>query len=296
MARVVATQRPSPLSRVILACAWFSMVTCCNDAGGYKEPPPDSHPPATKSDRSPQPGATRQTTAPAETTPEPPTGMRYVPRTQFFMGIKPGSHGMEPGREETAGPLFVDAHEVTVGDYRACVERGLCKRPPTGPGCNFPDAARDRHPINCVDWYEASRFCESNQKRLPTAPEWQLAARGTDGRIYPWGDQPPSNQLCWQGRPGALRARTCEVGSVGSSASPYGLLDLAGNVAEWTNTDQSGVPSGRALVVQGGGYVLDPMEDSEWRSVRVDFPTAYPPSHRSSDVGFRCARDAVTRR
>ena len=109
-----------------------------------------------------------------------------------------------PAHNVTLSPYCMDTFEVTTGDYLTCSDRGECKRAGTSndwggiteqehktydPLCNVRDpSTREHHPINCVDWEMASIYCKAHDKRLPTEAEWEFAARGPDGRKYPWGD------------------------------------------------------------------------------------------------------------
>jgi hypothetical protein len=159
---------------------------------------------------------------------DPPTrqGMRLIPMTTFFAGVEPRSDDVQPGHETQAGPFYIDEVEVSVQQDRTCIQGQACPEPSeNGRGCNLKRKGRDRHPMNCVDWYSAERFCRTQNKRLPAADEWQLAARGTDRRIYPWGEAAPSGQLCCRSNGEAKRSGTCEVGTHLRGDSPYGVHD-----------------------------------------------------------------------
>jgi formylglycine-generating enzyme required for sulfatase activity len=176
-----------------------------------------------------------------------------------------------------AAPFCLDRTEVTVAAYGTC---SGCTAPNTGGACNWGVAGRGDHPINCVDWNQAVAFCASRGARLPTEAEWHLAAAGTDGREYPWGNAPPSDQLCWSGA--GARTGTCAVGSFPSGRSPYGAEDLSGYVAEWTSTSE-----GASRVFRGGGW-----DDYDAAGVRTAFRNRGAPASWVSDLGFRCARGA----
>jgi len=133
----------------------------------------------------------------------------------------------------------MDRTEVTTSAYAACVASGKCTRSIYKGRCNAGVSGREDHPINCVDLNEAAAYCAAQGQRLPTAEEWEYAATGGDGRTYPWGNDEPKNQLCWDGEGNDLgkgnRRSTCAVGSYPRGDSPSGLVDLSGNVWEWTS-------------------------------------------------------------
>ncbi len=128
----------------------------------------------------------------------------------------------------------IDRTEVTVANYRQCVEAGVCVTPDVEvmPSCNWSMEGRDDHPVNCIDHTRAHAFCAWAGKRLPTEREWEYAARGSEGRRYPWGaEEPGANLLNWN----SLVETTTVVGSYPVGATPdTGLFDMAGNVWEWT--------------------------------------------------------------
>ncbi|AGP35217.1 SUMF1/EgtB/PvdO family nonheme iron enzyme [Sorangium cellulosum] len=187
-------------------------------------------------------------------------------------------------------------------------------------------------PVSGVSWFEAVAFCNRLSElmgfspayrieehevtwlrgadgfRLPTEAEWEYAARGNDGRLYPWGDEPPSappseQQLCWSGAPGAslkARARPCPVGRYPKGASPFGLLDMAGNVWEWCwdyydvypprtgrEIDPAGPRAGSARVLRGGSFRVGAAS-----RIRAAARNKFLPSLRGIDIGFRCALGA----
>lgn len=129
----------------------------------------------------------------------------------------------------------MDRTEVTTSAYAACVASGKCT--PVAGSCNAGVAGRERHPINCVNWPQANAYCKAQGQRLPTKNEWEHAATGGDDRTYPWGNEPPKDQLCWNGEGNDLgknnRKDTCVVGSYPKGDSPFGLSDMSGNVSEW---------------------------------------------------------------
>jgi formylglycine-generating enzyme required for sulfatase activity len=206
----------------------------------------------------------------------------------FAMGSSEGEEDEKPVHRVVVASFAMDATEVTVAAYEACVQAGGCSRPDTGPHCNGGQAGKSRHPINCVDWNQATAFCAWAGKRLPTEEEWEYTARGVDSRRYPWGDTAPDAQLCWQGTAG-----TCEVGSHESGQTPAGVQDMAGNVWEWAGSQQCPyTPSGYDLrecrpsrVFRGGGW-----GSGEPSAMRGAARRAIDASQRNFLLGFRCAR------
>ncbi len=250
--------------------------------------------------------------------------MVEVPAGEFLYG---------PDKKPVTLPAFnIDRTEVTVAAFEACVAASGCSAagssfpfwaneipPPEVTECNYGKAERFNHPMNCTDWYQADAFCRWAGKRLPTEQEWEKAARGTDGRIYPWGNEepncdrtimagnlfldprllseawsldrlkanfqrtgtnrPPSDDL-W--RTGCIKESTWPVCSKVSGNSPYGACDMSGNVWEWVS-DTFDPPKTRAA--RGGGWMT-----SEQENFRSDFRMTAYPIVRPSGAGFRCAR------
>ena len=155
----------------------------------------------------------------------------------FVRGATDGEPDEKPVRRLSLPAFAIDRTEVTIEAYAACVRTGAC---PAVPGAATPAPADGRLPAVGVSWTEAAAFCAWAGKRLPTEDEWEKAARGSDGRRYPWGDRPECQRANFgnfggdgrcaaEGAPG----RPVAVGSFPSGASPYGALDMAGNVWEW---------------------------------------------------------------
>ena len=178
------------------------------------------------------------------------------------------------------GPVRLDVTEVTVDGYRACVNAGTCTEPVTGGACNWDVEGRGNHPVNCVDWHQANAYCAWAGERLPTEQEWDAAARGVERRAFPWGNTPPSDQLCWGPTSGA---HTCPVGSFPAGDTPEGLKDMAGNVWEWTLSTYK--PVGESRVVRGASW-----DNGHAAFVLASYRGRYVPSYQDADLGFRCAR------
>jgi formylglycine-generating enzyme required for sulfatase activity/tRNA A-37 threonylcarbamoyl transferase component Bud32 len=276
--------------------------------------------------------ATRGSTTVTQAPPAPSEecgDMARVPGGVFQMGNEEHDDAA-PRHRVTVSPFCIDRTEVTVAAYRACVETGKCTIAPTTVSnptwnpdkatkwstfCNGDRRDRNDHPINCVDWDQAATYCAALGKRLPREAEWEWAAGAADGRRYPWGDDAPNatrlnatgtearafvKQLGWEWQVKFEAddgwALTAPVGSYPAGASPYGVLDLAGNVSEWIadwhgpystepQTDPVGPASGSERVVRGSAWVSFKLSE-DWIFARAwDAPTA-----RLPHIGFRCAR------
>ena len=238
------------------------------------------------------------TTATARPPPRPldvlEGAMVKVPGGTFQMGSTDGDEDEKPVTAVTVAPFDLDLTEVTVSAYGKCVTAGKCTPPDTGMYCNWKKAGNEAHPINCLDWKQAGDYCAFAGKRLPTEEEWELAARGTEGRKFPWKDGEPAAQLCWNGdandRGRGNRQGTCPVASYPAGASPVGALDMAGNVWEWTSSTYC--PYGRKecgtdqRVIRGGGW-----NNLVPAYVRAQDRSKEAPRSRPDNVGARCARN-----
>jgi sulfatase modifying factor 1 len=246
--------------------------------------------------------------------------MVAIPGGEFAMGSEDGDANANerPVHTVKVAPFRLDRTEVTVADYAICVRAGKCSEPEAyrnvrgdfRQACNWrhPEG-RLRHPVNCVDFMQATAFCAFAGKRLPSEEEWEYAARGGgEGRKYPWGNSPPDSSrlnACGTECPPNLIAKrffgvapmypqgdpwpeTAPVGSFPAGASKHGVLDLAGNVWEWTASryasyDGSGGEDKRVL--RGGSWGGgDPRTERTTNRFRLD------PTVRAQFLGFRCAR------
>jgi formylglycine-generating enzyme required for sulfatase activity len=165
---------------------------------------------------------------------EIPDDMIGVPGGTFTMGAdRVGEGDEQPAHEVTLKPFLLDRNEVTNRAYGKCVEAGVC-RTRKSPCVKGDRLASEREflgaeqPVSCVSQSDAVAYCEWLGRRLPTEAEWERAARGSDARRYPWGDEPPDER-----RAVFLGRVTRPVGSCPAGAGPYGHLDMAGNVWEW---------------------------------------------------------------
>lgn len=237
-----------------------------------------------------------------------PDGMVLVPAGSFRMGSESGEDDEKPVHEVYVSGFFIDTYEVTVSQYEACVRAGGCSMPKktheNGGYYNYGASGRGKHPINGVDWNQAVTYCRWAKKRLPTEAEWEKAARGTDGRKYPWGNEEPSCRYAvmdeGNDENGCGEERTWEVGSKPAGVSPYGAHDMSGNVWEWVSDwydkdyyaslpgrDPKGPARGSYRVIRGGSWNL---AGGYLRGATRNF--YFGPSFAGTGyfLGFRCVR------
>jgi formylglycine-generating enzyme required for sulfatase activity len=221
--------------------------------------------------------------------------MAHIPAGSFAMG---DTHGDGNSDERPVHQVFVkafwlDRTEVTNAQFARFA----------GTGAHTPEGewhkearGKEQHPVVDVTWHDAVAYCRWAEKRLPTEAEWEYAARGTDGRRYPWGNAWEGSRARHAGNRG--EETTAPVGSYALDVSPFGILDLAGNVSEWTSTLYRPYPYS----------ANDGREDSNFVELRVNRGgswSSFPPFLRSSirdgvrpmpfrynTLGFRCAQDA----
>ncbi len=232
-----------------------------------------------------------------------------VPAGEFMMGSWEDDPDAQPIHRVYVDAFYIDKYEVTNAQYVHFLNAG---GGPTGRcaghicldtqadtldshilyrhGRYVVEPGYQRHPVSGVSWYGARAYCQFHGKRLPTEAEWEKAARGVDGRAYPWGDELAPDKLNAGERVGDTRP----VGKYPAGVSPYGAHDLAGNVWEWVvdwydvypgNTYTSPFFGEKYKVVRGGSWNHP---DRDARSAHRDIAH---PARRIHVVGFRCARD-----
>jgi formylglycine-generating enzyme required for sulfatase activity len=215
--------------------------------------------------------------------------MVLVPAGKFTMGSD-RVDDERPIHDVYLDAFYIDRYEVTNSYYKTCVTEGVCEVPQDRN--HYDNLGYANHPVVNVDWSMAKTFCEWRGARLPTEAEWEKAARGTDNRIYPWGNSISSEEANYDN----YVKDTKDVGSYRQSVSPYGAYDMAGNVWEWVadwyskdyylyfgsnNSNPQGPPSGEDRVVRGGSW-------SDPGGTRSAARGVDPPSRAFNDIGFRC--------
>jgi len=218
---------------------------------------------------------------------EPPPGMVLVPGGKFMMGREGGDEYEGPSHEVEVKPFFMDKTEVTNKQYAEFVQATGYKAP-SGWANNTYKVGTGDLPVDTVDWADARAYADWANKRLPTEAEWEYAARGTDGRLYPWGmDWIPGRAYTADSKLLTLQP----VGSEPDGASPFGVLDLCGNVAEWCSDNFSPYPGSTAVpkdltfkIVRGGNL------GSPKERATTSFRNWYPPEKSVEGLGFRCAK------
>lgn len=242
----------------------------------------------------------------------------YVPAGQFMMGMTTNQvdymlrncdecnqdhfYGSQPAHPVQLDAYWIYQNEVTNDLYAACVADGACAMPARTDSNTRSDYWANpsfaNYPVIHINWFAAADYCRWAGGRLPTEAEWEKAARGEDGRLFPWGDTMPNAQLA---NVGDRNGDTRPAGSYPQGASPYGVLDMAGNVWEWVNDwhdvdyfrysplenptgpDQS--PNGRRVGKGGAWY---------WAAAFASpaYHDWWEPDNESAETGFRCAFDS----
>jgi serine/threonine protein kinase len=267
---------------------------------------------------------TPSATAPMQTTDLIcPDGMAPIPSGKFMMGSNDGETDERPAHEVQLNAFCIDLSEVTVGHYDRCVKDNGC--PPAEKTvdwsgiqahdhavwdafCNEGKSDRHDHPMNCVTFEQARAFCKHEDKRLPSEQEWEYAARGTEGRVFPWGGAAPNATLlnaCGtecvaKGKIEGIEWSAlypADDGYVGTAPvryfpagrTPQGVFDLGGNVSEWTASPYCPYPGTNCMAemraTRGSAWTSDEMREAH-ATARMKTSSAA----RAADLGFRCAK------
>jgi len=224
--------------------------------------------------------------------------MVYVPAGEFLMGSadtdKDAFFWEKPQHTVYMNAYWIDQTEVTNAMYTLCVEAGVCNKPYYD---SYSHPKYIDHPVVGVDWYQAQAYCGWAGRWLPIAAEWEKAARGTDGRIYPWGEGIDCKLANYWGKDVGCIGNTQPVGSYPGGASPYGVLDMIGNALEWVadwddGNDYTDSPGENPL--GPGSGTLRMHRGSSWRNEPEDTRVAARepsfPNNFNNDLGFRCAQ------
>ncbi len=221
--------------------------------------------------------------------------MVLVPAGEFTMGSTMGDDE-KPVHRLYLNAFYMDKYEVTVGQYAKYLGVTGMEEPSDWDIMNQPQ--HSKRPVVNINWSDAATFCKWAGKRLPTEAEWEKAARGTDGRTYPWGNEAPTRLHANFGKKDwDNHMALVPVGSFEMGKSPYGIYDLAGNAWEWVNDwydhdyykkspakNPQGPTKGQSRVVRGGSWLYVP------DFLRTSFRFNAEPSGRQFGYGFRCAK------
>lgn len=231
--------------------------------------------------------------------------MVYVPEGTFTMGSDDGELNEKPVRLVYLDAYWIDKYEITNAQYELCVADGACIKPNNDRSHtqeNYygnPDFAD--YPVVFVDWNQANSYCEWAGGRLPTEAEWEKAARGPEGNLYPWGNNDANCSLANynQGsydQPNSCVGDTSQVGSFPEGASYYGVMDMAGNVWEWVNDWYRPYDATETINPIGPDSEQDykVIRGNSWYNVGSDIRSSYRSRHKptggnNSNFGFRCA-------
>jgi formylglycine-generating enzyme required for sulfatase activity len=244
-------------------------------------------------------------TVPTEITDAKGIAMRLVPAGEFTIGSDDDSDIRNNAHRIYLDAFYVDKYEVTNAHYEVCVTAGVCE-PPHYVKSDFRasyygNPEYDNYPVIYVDWTMARTYCETwRGMRLPTEAEWEKAARGTDGRSYPWGEGISCEHANYDGDPDFANfcvGETSEVGRYEGGKSPYGLYDMAGNVFEWVSSLPNAYPydaaDGREDLTRGGDRMIRGGAWSEGpNDQRVFYRSWIGPDLSESAIGICCAKSA----
>lgn len=229
--------------------------------------------------------------------------MVLIPAGKFIMGSDPADEkrgitvGIDelPQRKVKVKAFYIDKFEVTNAQYQKFIDVTDNKTPYDYKNRKFPEG-EGQWPVSHIDWFDAKAYCEWAGKRLPTEVEWEKAARGTDGRIYPWGDKYDVEKLNvkdWN----KMKVERVNVGSFPDGTSPYGLLDMAGSVWEWTEDWYEAYPGSKIKGRADFGKIYKVIRGGAWNGSGKDLArtngrfTYRPDQAYHCFIGVRCVKD-----
>lgn len=262
------------------------------------------------------------------------SGMKCIPAGPFFRGSNNHDADEKPEQKIDLSEFFMDTYEVTNREFNECLAAGKCRDCLKNHTCSQVTAGygklyqREKQPVVGISWYTAKEYCEFRGKRLPTEAEWEKAARGPDGNLYPWGNEPATcaRAIIEEGT-GANKIKGCQpkrtavewhmtTDDVGTRPpGAYGLYDMAGNSWEWTQ-DWYAASHGDCGAACGGkdpkgpcggadrcpGYTKKVLKSGSWwwpgeyargSKRRAHIPENFPEYHH---FGFRCAKDSPAKK
>jgi formylglycine-generating enzyme required for sulfatase activity len=260
---------------------------------GAAPPAPEVEAPRAEAPPTPAPAPTPAPEPAPPPTPQPPPGMVYVPAGSFMLGADGPDIDdySKPAHRADVKAFFIDETEVTNSDYEKFVQatgRPAPKSDRWQDGAPVPGS--EQEPVTGVTWFDAAAYAQWAGKRLPTEAEWEFAARGADGRLYPWGST-------WNpsaGNFGKDDGAVAPVGTYPAGSSPFGVLDMIGNAWEWTASDFRAYPGSPASatehvgkkVMRGGAFDAKEKHNAAWRGF-------WMPNSPGPKIGFRCVKDAA---
>jgi formylglycine-generating enzyme required for sulfatase activity len=222
--------------------------------------------------------------------------MVFIPAGTFGMGNNSGKDDEKPQHKVSLGAFYMDKSEITNELYKTCADAGGCSAPSENQSSTRPryygKSQFGNYPVIYVNWNQAQTYCAWRGARLPTEAEWEYAARGADGRVYPWGESIDISHADYAG------SDTAAVGSYSAGISPFGIYDMAGNVSEWVADwygenyyatlgenafNPLGPSRGQYRVLRGGAWT------SGDESARSDYRSHNEPGRSYNYLGFRCA-------
>jgi len=231
-----------------------------------------------------------------------PNEMIKIPAGKFIMGTNERLPDEGPQHVVTLPTYWIDKYEVTNAQYKKFIDATGRRSPDHFRNRTYPEGKSD-HPVTFVNWYDASAYCKWAGKRLPTDAEWEKAARGTDGRTYPWGKDFGFDKANTPQRWAKLgeKGDTTPVGSFEAGKSPYGLYDVSGNVWEWTSSWYVAYPGNTHPSENYGEKYKQLKGGSWWDCSFYKCGISAPTFNRSffnfkvknESFGFRCAKDAT---
>lgn len=223
--------------------------------------------------------------------------MVSVPAGPFIRGTDRGGFDEQPQRTLVLDGFSIDRYEVTNFQYQQFVEATGHRKsgPPSRYAKNMSRMRGVNQPVVYVSWEDAEAYCQWRGKRLPTEAEWEKAMRGTDGRLWPWGNVEQPGGANWARVQDGYDV-TASVGAVSTDKSPYGVMDGAGNVMEWVadwysesyfteapERNPLSPENGTFRVLRGGGYATTGAD------IRITSRSKMVPDFRDETIGFRCA-------